>query len=172
MTDSQSTEAKVRRRRWISFGETIGVIAVVISALGLWNSWRKDEAEKPAPPQIEAKAAIPIAFRGTIETEGKAMTIAPVEPGHALESLTLTVAGKPAISIGSDGRLAASELEPLAGEPGKDGKPGSLSVRLEARYIEAGTLRRGGGAYRISYRWDDGGLFGGDKLRLTGLSHG
>jgi len=171
MTDSPSNESKVRRRRWISFGETIAVVAVAISALGLWNSWRNEEAEKPSP-QIEAKAAIPIAFRGGVEGDGKAMTIAPVEPGHSLESLTISVAGKPAISIDSDGRITAAEVEPLVGEPGKDPRPGSLSVRLEARYIEAGTLRRGGGRYRISYRWDDGGLFGGDKLRLTGLGLG
>lgn len=171
MTDSSSNESKARRRRWISFGETVGVIAVTISALGLWNSWRSDEADKPAP-QVETKAAIPIAFRGRVENDGRAMTIAPVEPGHALESLTLAVAGKPPISIGSDGGLAASEVQALVGDIGKDRKPGSLSVGLEARYIEAGTLRRGGGVYRISYRWDEGGLFGGDRLRLTGLNLG
>ena len=171
MTDSPSNESKARKRRWISFGETVGVIAVTISALGLWNSWRTDEADKPTP-QVETKTAIPIAFRGTVENDGRAMTIAPVEPGHALESLAVSVAGKPAISIGSDGRLAASQVQPLIGDPGDDPKAGSLTIRLEARYIEAGTVRRGGGRYRISYRWDDGGLFGGDKLRLTGLSLG
>jgi hypothetical protein len=171
MTDSPSNESKARRKRWISFGETIGVIAVIISALGLWNSWRKEGAEKPAP-QIEAKAAIPIAFRGSVESDGKAMVIAPVEPGHSLESLTVSIPGRSAISIGSDGRLDASQVQQLVGDPGKDPKPGTLSIRLDARYIEAGALRRGGGRYRISYRWDDGGLFGGDKLRLTGLSLG
>ena len=60
----------------------------------------------------------------------------------------------------------------MIGDPSDDPKPGALNIRLEARYIEAGTVRRGGGRYRISYRWDDGGLFGGDKLRLTGLSLG
>jgi len=171
MTDSPSNDDKARRRRWITFGETIGVLAVIISALGLWNSWRRDEPEKPSP-QVETKAAIPIAFRGRVESDGKSMIIAPVEPGHSLESLTLSIAGKSAVSIGSDGRLAASEVQPLIGDAGKDRKPGSLSVRLEARYIEAGTLRRGGGVYRISYRWDEGGLFGGDRLRLTGLNLG
>ena len=171
MTDSPSDESKARRRRWISFGETVGVIAVTISALGLWNSWRSDEADKPAPP-VETKTAIPIAFRGTVESDGKAMTIAPVEPGHALESLSVSVPGKPAISVGSDGRLTASQIQALIGDPGDDPKPGSLNIRLDARYIESGSVRRGGGRYRISYRWDDGGLFGGDKLRLTGLSLG
>jgi len=170
MVDSPSNDSKVRRR-WIGFGETIGLAAVIISALGLWNSWRSDGPEKPSP-QAETQAAIPIAFRGKIEADGKAMTISPVEPGHSLESLTLNVAGKPAVSIGSDGRLTASDVQRLVGEPGKGPKPGSLSARIEARYIEAGTLKRGGGRYRISYRWEDGGLFGGDKLRLKGLSLG
>jgi hypothetical protein len=170
MTDSPSTNSAARRR-WISFGETIAVVAVAISALGLWNSWRKEEAEKPAL-QIEAKAAIPVAFRGRVEDDGKAMTIAPVEPGHALESLTLLVAGKPAVSIGSDGRLSATDVQSLVGDGGKDRKPGVLTAHIEGRYIEAGKLKRGGGRYRISYRWDDGGLFGGDKLQLAGLSLG
>ena len=170
MSDSPSN-GSTARRRWIGFGETIGLAAVVISALGLWNSWRSDEAEKPLP-QVEAKSAIPIAFRGKVESDGKAMTISPVEPGHSLESLSLTVAGKPAISVGSDGRLSAAEVERLVGDAGKDPKSGSLSARIEARYIEAGTLKRGGGRYRISYRWEDGGLFGGDQLRLSGLSLG
>ena len=170
MTDSPPNNSATRRR-WINFGETIGLAAVAISALGLWNSWSDKESEK-SPPPVEAKVAIPIAFRGRIESDGKAMTISPVEPGHSLESLALAVAGKPAISIGSDGRLSASEVEQLVGEAGKDRKPGSLIVRIEARYIEAGTLKRGSGRYRISYRWEDGGLFGGDRLRLTGLSHG
>ena len=170
MTDSPQ-DSGATRRRWITFGEIIGVAAVAISALGLWNSWRDDRSENPSP-QVETKAAIPIAFRGRIESDGKSMTISPVEPGHAVESLALSVAGKPAISIGSDGQLSAAEVERLVGDAGKDPKPGSLTARIEARYIEAGTLKRGGGRYRISYRWDDGGLFGGDRLRLTGLSLG
>ncbi len=169
MTEPAETAQQAQRRRWINLGEIIGLAAVAIAALGLWNSWRSDEAAKPSM-QAEAKAAIPLAFRGKIESDGKAMAISPVESGHSLESLTLTVAGKPAISIGSDGRLDASEVQRLVGDGGKDHKPGLLTTRIEARYIEAGTLKRGGGRYGIAYRWDDGGLFGGDKLRLTGLS--
>jgi len=167
MADSPTPESKARRR-WVSFGETIALAALIISALGLWNSWRGDEPEKPSP-SAEVKSAIPIAFRGEVEANGKAMRITPVESGHSLESLTLSLSGKPAISIGSDGRLAASDIQQLVGGAA-NGKPGSIGARIEARYIEAGTLKRGGGRYRISYRWDDGGLFGGDKLRLTGLS--
>lgn len=170
MADSPPPDSQARRR-WISLGETIAIGALIISALGLWNSWRSEDAEKPSP-HAEASAAIPIAFRGKVEADGKAITISPVETGHSLESLSVAVAGKPAISVGSDGRLSASDVERLLGDAGKDRKPGSLSARIEARYIEAGKLKHGGGRYRISYRWQDGGLFGGDKLRLTGLGIG
>ena len=169
MNDSQSPDAKARRR-WITLGEIIGLAALAISGLGLWNSWRSDN-DKPAPPPAEQRRAIPIAFRGQVEDEGKAMVVSPVETGHALESLTVTVAGKPVISAGSDGRISASEVERLV-EAGKEKRPGTLTARIDARYIEAGALKQGGGRYRISYRWDEGGLFGGKRLRLTGLSHG
>ena len=33
MTDSQT------RRRWITLGETIALLALVVSALGVWLSW-------------------------------------------------------------------------------------------------------------------------------------
>lgn len=158
-----------KRPRFISFGETVALAALIVSALGLWNSWRTEEPETPVT-SAETKA-IPIAFRGNVEAGGKEMIISPVEAGHALESLTLSVSGLPSISTGSDGRLVASEVQRLV-KDGAKGQPGSVRVNIQARYIEAGQVKRGGGPYRISYRWDDGGLFGGEKLRLTGLSLG
>ena len=43
-------------------------------------------------------------------------------------------------------------------------------VRIDARYVEAGTDRRANGTYVLRYRWEGGGLFGGRSLRLVGLS--
>ncbi|HTG64565.1 MAG TPA: hypothetical protein VL917_07890, partial [Sphingomicrobium sp.] len=88
MTGTPKTNSEARRR-WITFGEIIAVAALAVSALGLWNSWRSDDADKPLTP-VETKSAIPIAFRGSVEADGKAMIIAPVEQGHSLESLTLS----------------------------------------------------------------------------------
>ena len=45
-----------------------------------------------------------------------------------------------------------------------------MPVRIDARYVEAGADRRGGGSYVLRYRWEGGGLFGGRSIRLTGLS--
>ena len=115
---------------------------------------------------------MPLALRGKVEDGGKALTITPVDPGHALDAMTVTVAGKPAIELGSDGRLSASAVEAAVPAPTKDKRSGTVPVTIAARYIELGKDRRGGGGYKLSYRWESGGLFGGRSLRLTGFSRG
>ena len=171
---SRQTEAERRsRRRMLNLGEAIAIAALVISALGLWNQWRGRDDDKPKPATVvEQKVAVPLALHGKVDDGGKTITIAPVDPGHALDSLTLTITGKPAIELGSDGRLAASALEAAVAPPIKDKRNDTVPVTIAARYIELGKDRRGGGAYRLSYRWESGGLFSGRSLRLTGLSRG
>ena len=46
----------------------------------------------------------------------------------------------------------------------------SVPVRIDARYVESGADRQGGGSYVLRYKWEGGGLFGGRSLRLVGLS--
>jgi hypothetical protein len=42
---TESSEEKARRRlRWISLGEAIAIAALVVSGLGLWREWRKDDS--------------------------------------------------------------------------------------------------------------------------------
>ena len=166
MTESPRSDSTARRR-WINLGEIIALAALTISALGLWNSWKSDQKE--APQREEAEAAIPIALKGEISPDGKSMSLAPVEPKHSLESLTLTAVGQDALSVGSSGRIAAEDVQRLVGKPSGKEKNGTLNVKIDARYIEAGQLKRGGARYRITYIWDDGGLFGGRKLRLAGF---
>jgi hypothetical protein len=96
----------------------------------------------------------------------------PADPSHALESLKLTIKGASPIDIGSDGRLSASDVEAAFEGHDKEAKDVTYSVpiRIEARYVESGTDRRGGGSYVLRYKWEGGGLFGGRSLRLVGLS--
>jgi hypothetical protein len=170
MTDN-SPEARAVRRRWINLGEFVAVAGLVISGLALWNSWGGDKtADKPAVVE-EKTHAIPLALRGKVDGDGKSMTLSPVEAGHSLDSATLTANGR-SVDIGSDGELSASEVQSLVGKPKDDEKAGSIPVKVAARYVEAGEDRRGGGTYRIRYRWEGGGLFGGRELRITGFSRG
>ena len=74
--------------------------------------------------------------------------------------------------VGSDGQLSASDVESAL--KGREKEPKdvtrSVPVRIDARYVESGTDRRGGGSYVLRYKWEGGGLFGGRSLRLVGLS--
>lgn len=164
MSDSQS------RRRWITFGEVIGLAALAVSALGLWITWQSTQDDRPTPV-VEQRQPIPLTLRGTAERDGRELIVAPVEPGHALESLTLTIKGSAAIEIGGDGRLDSDDVEAAIRDRDRDRKGrGTVPVRITARYVEAGAERRGGGNYVLRYRWEGGGLFGGRSLRLVGLS--
>jgi hypothetical protein len=162
MTDDQT------RRRLINLGELIAIAALAVSAVGVWIAWKSSSEDKPTRV-VEQRQAIPLTLRGTVQNEGRALVIEPVEQSHALESLTLTIKGASPIELGSDGKLDASSVESAVGN--KDDAKGahSLPVRIDARYVELGKDRRGGGNYVLRYRWEGGGLLGGRSLRLTGL---
>jgi hypothetical protein len=165
MTDPTPT-----RKAWISLGEAIALAALVISGLGLWLTWKSSNEDRPTRV-VEQRQAIPLTLRGDVEGDGRTLVIAPVEAGHALQSLSVTGKGAAPIELGSDGRLSSGDLERALGKEARDAKgTQSVPVRLQAHYVEAGADRRGGGQYRIRYRWEGGGLFGGRSLRLVGLS--
>ena len=168
MSDSES------RRSWVSLGEMIALGALIVSAVGVWIAWKSDNkpAEDKPTRVVEQRQAIPLTLRGTTNSDGSELTIAPVEPSHALESLTVTIAGASPIELGGDGRLAAGDVESALKAKDENKGAHSLPVQIKAKYVETGTDRTGGGSYVLRYRWESGGLFGGRTLRLTGLSRG
>ena len=159
------------RRRWINLGELIALAALVVSALGVWIAWKSSSKDEPTRI-VEQRSAVPLALRGTPDNEGETLTIVPADPSHALESLKVTIKGASPIDVGSDGQLSASDVESAL--KGREKEPKdvtrSVPVRIDARYVESGTDRRGGGSYVLRYKWEGGGLFGGRSLRLVGLS--
>ena len=163
MTDEKT------RRRWINLGELIALAALIVSAVGVWIAWKNSNEDKPTR-LVEQRSPVPLALRGT--GNGETLTIVPADPSHALESLKLTIKGAPPIDVGSDGRLSASDVEAALKGRDKEAKDvtHSVPVRIDARYVEAGADRRGGGNYVLRYKWEGGGLFGGRSLKLVGLS--
>lgn len=171
MSDERSGEGRRRSRlRWITLGEAIAIAALIISALGLWHEWNQRTESRPAEV-VEKRPSIPLTLRGKADEDGQRLVIAPVEPSHALDSLTLTIAGAPPIELGSDGILRAGDLEALLKhrDEKREGTH-SVPVQIAARYVEAGADKRRTGTYSLRYRWDGGGLFGGRSLHLLSLS--
>jgi hypothetical protein len=167
MTDEKT------RRRWINLGELIALAALIVSAVGVWIAWKSSNQDKPTEV-IEHRSAVPLALRANVDADGRTLTIVPADPSHGLESLEATIKGAAPIDIGSDGHLNASDVEAALQGRDKEAKDvtHSVPVRIDARYVESGVDRRGGGSYVLRYKWEGGGLFGGRSLRLVGLSRG
>lgn len=160
------------RRRWITLGEIIALAALAVSALGVWIAWKSTNEDKPTRI-VEQKQPIPLMLRGRVQDDGRRIEISPVESSHALESLTVTIAGVSPIELGADGVLRASDLESAVEDRDKDRKGShNLPVQIDARYVEAGADRRSRATYVLHYRWEGGGLFSGHSLRLVGFSRG
>jgi hypothetical protein len=168
-----SENESAARRRWINLGELIALAALIVSGLGVWIAWKNSNEDKTTRV-VEQRSAVPLALRGVADSDGRTLTIAPADPSHALEGLTVTPKGGSAIEVGSDGRLAAGDVEAALKDSEKQPKDVALRVpvRIDARYVEMGKDRRGGGSYVLHYKWEGGGLFGGRSVRLTGLSKG
>ena len=167
MSESFDTQS---RRSWLALGELIAIAALIVSAIGVWIAWKSSSNNQPTRI-VEQRQAIPLTLRGTVERDGRELVIAPVEASHALDSLTLTLAGASAIELGSDGTLSAGDVEAaLKGKDGDDKGNHRVSVRITARYVEMGKDRTGSGNYALRYRWEGGGLLGGRSLRFVGLS--
>ncbi|MEO8175293.1 MAG: hypothetical protein ABI626_01370 [Sphingomicrobium sp.] len=168
---SETPEQRRRRLRWLTLGEVLAVVAVAISALGLWKTWNGDERPTTV---VEQRRPISLTLRGKAADDGRTLEISAVEPGHALQSLAVRLPGsKTAISVASDGALSASDVEGALGKTSDHAKGTQRQpVRIQADYVEAGVMRHASGNYVLAYRWEGGGLFGGRSLRLTGFSRG
>lgn len=167
------TESERRRRRWITLGELIALAALIVSAFGVWISWKSSDKDGPTKI-VEQRQSIPLTLRAKREDDGERLGISPVEASHALESLTVTIPGASPISVGSDGELDASDVQSALSGRDDEAKNRTLSVpvRIDARYVEMGKDRRSSGNYTLRYMWKGGGLLGGRSLHLVGLSRG
>jgi len=167
MTKTTETESQRRSRlRWVTLGEGIAIVALILSGLGLWHEWNKASDKAVV---VEQRASVPLTLRGKVRDEGKELEISPVEDSHALQSLSFAIAGTQ-VELGSDGELEAHVVRDALGKAIDDGEGTQrLRLRVTARYIEAGADKTATGSYVLTYKVRDR-LIGGKSLRLVGFS--
>lgn len=182
-TSSEAREAAAIRRRWITLGEVLAVVAVIISGLTLWNSYSERarvEAEKRAEKQEARVRAQRLILRGTAADEGKRIDVAPTDSEQVLQGMTIafpSVLSANAIDSIVEPRIEADWLDKAItnlrrAERRSKQQEGDqrLPVLITARFVKAGENYSDVSIYDIGYNVDSNFLQG-TEIKLSGLSH-
>ncbi len=170
MADAPETPAQ-RRRRWLTIGEIVGVLALVISAASLWDS-HQQRVEDKAKLGTRA-AAKPLMLTSHAGDDGRLLTITSPNSDRVIQTQTIMFPAALGISkvdtVGSpriEAGWFADALHRLAHEPGK---PGRLPVAIVTQYLDDGTPRADSAIYDIGYRWRSR-LIGADVPAMEGMT--
>lgn len=177
-TREQAAEAAAIRRRWITLGEVLAVVAVTISGLTLWNSYSERssaEAEREAAKQEAAAEAQRLILRGTQVDGGKRLALAPLDPAQAIQSQTIrfpTPLDADAVDTVIDPRIEARWLEPAVKKAAKAKTSGDarLPILIATRFVSDGKSYTDTSIYDVGYKAESGFL-SGTEVELRGLSH-
>lgn len=173
-------EAAAVRRRWLTLGETLGVVAVIISALTLWNNYserRSGEIARVSEARSADAKARTLLLRGTPENDA--------------QRLALWSQGDQAIQDQTIAFPSALELDPIdtteprieaewfddalrdarraAGQNDEDAGDERLPVAITTRYVVSGKLVTDLSLYDVGYGVEERFLRAG-RVKLRGLS--
>lgn len=177
------SETPRKRWRWMTLAEIVGVAALVISALTLWNnvSLRKDsqvqrseeDAKKQAAADAEAHAARLVTLVGTPRNGGRRLELS--DANHRIERIeiafppSLKVPGRSGVlDTTIDGDWIAAPLLRLT-DGGPDKVEGRLPIRIVSQYWDADVQREDSAIYELVFA-TQGHLLGGRSLRLAGVA--
>ncbi|WP_294253515.1 hypothetical protein [uncultured Sphingomonas sp.] len=187
MSDEAESRAKDRaeaakvRRRWITLGEVLGVAAVLISGLTLWNNWndrRETKAEKAA---TEQRASAKVAKLVLVAADGGKQTLAlrPAAAEQSVQSQTIlfptalgvspaTTTGEPRIEGGWFEHALVKARE-AAGLPDNSRGDERLPVAIVTQYLADGDPHEDVALYDVGYTIS-GKFLGGHSVTLRGIS--
>ena len=176
----EEAEAAAVRRRWITLAEVLGVIAVLISGLTLWNSYRQrstEQADKEAArAEAQAEAQI-LLLRATPDREGRRLSLAAATAGQTIQNQTIAFPGPlgiAAVDALVEPRIEAGWFEQalLRARNGQEESRGDerVPVAITTAFFSNGRMYRDSAIYDVGYRVEGGGLFGGHKIRMRGIS--
>lgn len=174
---AERREAAAIRRRWITLGEVLAVIGVVISGLALWNSWSERsaaESERSAEKAKQANVSRILLLKAA--GDGKRLALTAHDPGQAIQGQTLLFPS--AFGLGNfdttEPRIEAEWVKRAVKKANeKEGKvrgDARMPVAITTRFVADGRAFTDTALYDVGYKESDGGLFGGSEVELKGLS--
>lgn len=178
--EARALEAAAIRRRWITLGEGLAVIAVVISGLTLWNSWSErsgSQAEKAQEAERATTRAATLVL--TAGGSGDTLVLKPVSADQTVQQQTIRFPAAlgiaPAETTGEP-RIEASWFEAAlkrarekAGLPDDSRGDERLPVAIVTRFLADGDVHEDIALYDIGYTIE-GRWLGGHRVTLRGLS--
>jgi hypothetical protein len=179
--EARATEAAAIRRRWITLGEIVGVLAVLISGLTLWNSWsERRETEVAKSVDAERSSAKAAALLLVAERSGKsALTLKPASADQSVQSQQIlfpTALGAPPAETTGEPRIEAEWFErqlvrarEAAHLPDNSRGDERLPVAIITRFLVDGAAHEDVALYDIGFTIT-GRLVSGHSLALRGLS--
>lgn len=184
MSDTpQERQEKARvRRRWLSLGETVAIIAVVISALTFWNSYRErtaSEARQSATEATASRHAATLVLKATPDRDGRTLALAPRSDNQAIQSQTIhfpAALGLSPVDTSSDARIERGWIEDALVKARKEAvaKPETagdarLPLLITTSFLADGDPHTDRAIYQLGYRTSHG-LLSGTSVSLRGLS--
>jgi hypothetical protein len=176
----EKAEAARARRRWLTLAEILGVAAVLISGLTLWNSYKQrtgEEAEKAEERQQASAAAQTLLLRGTSDREGGRLALAPADSTQTIQDQRIlfpSALGVATVETVSEPRIEAGWFEQAllhAREDESDRRGDArLPVAIQTSFFAGGEMHRDVAIYDLGYRIEGGGLLDDHDVRLRGLS--
>jgi len=179
--EARAAEAAAIRRRWITLGEVLAMIAAIISALTLWNSWsqRSDsEAARSAEARQASTRAVTLVL--TAATSGaRELVLKPMSAGQSVQSQHIsfpTALGAAPAETTGEPRIEAAWFERAlkkarnqAGLPDDSRGDERLPVLISTRFLVDGEAHDDVALYDVGYtisgRW-----LSGHSVTLRGLS--
>ena len=178
--EARDAEAAAIRRRWITLGEALAVIAALISALTLWNSWSErgeEQATKSAETQEAASRAERLVLTGSADKQGLALT--PTSSDQTIQEQTITfpkalaaapvrTTGEPRIEMSWFAQSLKRARE-QTGMPDNSRGDEKLPVLIETHFMLGGEPHTDVAIYDLGYTVT-GKWIGGHNVELRGLA--
>lgn len=179
--EARAAEAAAIRRRWITLGEVLAVLAVAISALTLYLNWqdkRDERAEKRSESRKAAARASKLVLNAQADGDHR-LILKPTAPDQIVQSQVIlfpralgiepvATTGEPRIEARwfDDALKQAREAAKLPDNSVGDEK---LPVEISTRFVVNGQTHDDTALYDIGYSIS-GKWLSGHSLTLRGLS--
>ena len=160
--------------RWLTVGEIVGVVAVIVAVLGYWDSHRERQAQDQARQAEAAQAAQKDAFvlTGALNGDASTLRLTPLHSEQAVQTQTLwfpTVVRPDSRQTTGDARIEAGWIAGGARKAANKDGEGRIPVVIETSFIEDGDTKTDRSFYELAFNVRSKFPFG-ERVSLEGLS--